>query len=176
MAARFRRALSVRATVCFLALLLAACGMDQPAVTTVAAKSATTAGEPPTIRAEVSYAGRIDTLPADAVLFVFARPVGESMPLAVERLEPSRLPLVVEFARKAQPIGEVEVVARLSLSGDVYLKPGDVETVSAPVAAGASLRTLQLRVADRLALDNGRRSGLPDINWRAEAVALEASR
>jgi hypothetical protein len=107
---------------------------------------------------EVSYAGAVDALPETAKIYVFVRPVGERMPLGVQTFGIHELPLAVAFtpvagAAEAKP---VEVVARLSMSGQVSLQPGDLETVSGPLQFGAAAQGVQLKLgatADAIAPD-----------------------
>lgn len=97
---------------------------------------------------EVSYSGAVDALPETAKIYVFVRPVGDRMPLGVQTFGIHELPLAVAFtpvagAAEAKP---VEVVARLSMSGQVSLQPGDLETVSGPLRFGAIGQRVQLKL------------------------------
>lgn len=75
--------------------------------------------------------------PVDGMtLFVFARPMGgPPMPIAVERHSPASLPARIVLddqdlmtpGRGLAQFGEVEVVARLSRSGQARAQPGDLE-------------------------------------------------
>ncbi|GHA71358.1 tetratricopeptide repeat protein [Cognatilysobacter bugurensis] len=91
------------------------------------------------------------SLPANATVFVIARAPGTVMPVAVERVEAASFPLTVQLddgdspmptARLSQ-LPRVEVLARVSLSGQASAQPGDL--ASAPVAidnaAGARVET-----------------------------------
>ena len=79
--------------------------------------------------------------PAAATLFVIARPVGGGMPFAVVRRPVAGIPETVRLddavsMNPAAPLSsatEVEVVARLSLTGSVRAGPGDWEWRSGPV-------------------------------------------
>jgi cytochrome c-type biogenesis protein CcmH len=82
--------------------------------------------------------------PQDTV-FVFARPAqGSPMPLAVERVKVTDLPLKFSFddsmamnpAAKLSDYSEVVVEARVSKSGNVMPQPGDFDGVSKPVHPG----------------------------------------
>ncbi|HUX23443.1 MAG TPA: c-type cytochrome biogenesis protein CcmI [Burkholderiales bacterium] len=82
--------------------------------------------------------------PEDTV-FVFARPAkGSRMPLAVERVKVTDLPLKFSFddsmamnpAAKLSDFSEVVVEARVSKSGNVMPQPGDFDGVSKPVHPG----------------------------------------
>jgi hypothetical protein len=108
-----------------------------------AAQPAAAGGAPITV--DVAYAGARDALPETAKVYVFVRPVGERMPLAVQTFTPHDLPVAVEFASptSATPAG-VEVVARLSISGEVALQPGDLEVVSSVLHFGPAPQTLSL--------------------------------
>ena len=75
-------------------------------------------------------------------LFVFARaPLGPKMPLAIQRLSASQLPLRVELTNEQamlpqmnlSSLAEVVVGARISRSGNAQAQPGDLETLSAPL-------------------------------------------
>ena len=104
------------------------------------------AGSP--VDVEVSYSGAVDALPETAKIYVFVRPVGERMPLGAQTFGVHELPLAVAFtpnagAAEAKP---VEVVARLSMSGQVSLQPGDLETVSGPLQFGAAAQRVQLKL------------------------------
>lgn len=96
------------------------------------------------IRVEVdvapALAGRI---PEGATLYVLARPVGgPPMPVAAERLPAASLPVTVTLddsdslmpTLRLSQAGAVEVVARLSASGDATAMPGDLE--SGPLRTG----------------------------------------
>ena len=79
--------------------------------------------------------------PQDAVLFVIARPVGGGIPFAVVRRPAIAIPERVRLddavsMNPANPLsagGAVEVVARLSLSGEVRAAAGDWEWRSPPL-------------------------------------------
>lgn len=79
-------------------------------------------------------------------LFVFARAVdGPKMPVAMLRAKAGEMPysfalddsmsMAPQF--KLSSVGQVVVGARISKSGDALARPGDLEGLSAPVAAGA---------------------------------------
>jgi hypothetical protein len=97
---------------------------------------------------EVSYSGAVDALPETAKIYVFVRPVGERMPLGVQTFGIHELPLAVAFTpvEGAAEAKQVEVVARLSMSGQVSLQPGDLETVSGPLQFGAAGQRVQLKL------------------------------
>ena len=79
--------------------------------------------------------------PAQATVFVIARPVGGGVPFAVERRPVTMLPFQVRLddlasmnpANLLSAAEQVEVVVRLSLSGQPTAAPGDWEWRSDPV-------------------------------------------
>jgi hypothetical protein len=86
--------------------------------------------------ATVAYQGDVTTLPGGAKLFVFARVPGQRMPLAVESFAPSELPLQVGFSPSDSSIDQLEVVARLSMTGSVTKHAGDPEVIGRTVTIG----------------------------------------
>ncbi|MGV8960420.1 MAG: tetratricopeptide repeat protein [Stenotrophomonas sp.] len=108
----------------------------------VAAPSAmTAAGNAVTVKVTLDpdFAARV-RLRGDATVFVIARiPGGPPMPVAVERHTLQELPLTVTLddadspmpTQKPSALGEVEVLARLSASGNAMRQADDLE--SAPV-------------------------------------------
>jgi cytochrome c-type biogenesis protein CcmH len=77
------------------------------------------------------------SLPDNATVFVIARAPGTVMPVAVERIEAASFPLTVRLddtdspmptARLSQ-LPRVEVLARVSRSGQANAQPGDLEAV-----------------------------------------------
>ena len=93
-------------------------------------------------------------LRGDAALFVIARaPGGPPMPIAAERRQASELPLTVTLDDNDSPMPtgklsaqrEVELVARISESGNAMPQPGDLE--SAPVRVSLpSAKPVELRI------------------------------
>lgn len=79
------------------------------------------------VNVEVSYAGPRDLLGEEAMIYVFLRPPGKRMPLAVQQFSARELPRTVSFAGERDDA--VELVARLSPSGRVDRSPEDVEVV-----------------------------------------------
>lgn len=86
-------------------------------------------------------------LGASDVLFVFARaPEGSRMPLAIQRLQASQLPVTVTLddstsmmpQLKLSTLPEVVVGARISKSGQAVPQPGDLEALSDPVRSNRS--------------------------------------
>ena len=118
---------------------IAATSTAPAAATSVPAANSATA---PRLRVTVgiapTLAGRV---PADAVLFVFARaPGGPPMPLAVRKL-PARLPATVVLtdgmgmspAMNLSSVRDVVITARISASGQPLPHAGDLEGRSATV-------------------------------------------
>lgn len=148
-------ALAVIAGVIVIAAVVRMMLTEDPQPTVQKAQAPTTASltQPqdhaaPPINVEVSYSGAVDGLPETAKIYVFVRPVGERMPLGVQTFGVHELPLAVAFtpaagAAEAKP---VEVVARLSISGQVSLQPGDLETVSGPLQFGIAGQRVQLKL------------------------------
>ncbi|MEZ5557943.1 MAG: hypothetical protein R3E86_05275 [Pseudomonadales bacterium] len=79
----------------------------------------------------VSYAGDSSSLPDSAAVFVFLRAAGQRMPLVVERFAAAELPKTISLGLQGDPASAMEVVARLSLNGDVRLDPDDTEALRA---------------------------------------------
>jgi len=97
----------------------------------------------PRLVVEVELAPELASrIEADDTLFVFARaPQGPKMPLAIQRLTASALPVRVELTdahsmlpqMKLSSLPEVVVGARISKSGNAQAQSGDLETLSAPL-------------------------------------------
>jgi cytochrome c-type biogenesis protein CcmH len=109
--------------------------------------------EPVEIRLTVSLgAGVGANLAPDQAVFVFARPVGGRMPLAAVKLRVSDLPLEVvlddtlAMTPQARLSGaeEVEVGARISLTGTPEPKSGDLFAILSPVAVRGQTQALDL--------------------------------
>lgn len=111
--------------------------------TSAAATPATPAAEAPRLVVEVSLDPKLaDQLDPSATLFVFARAAnGPPMPLAIERLKASQLPLTVTLDEskgmlpdlKLSMFPQVVIGARVSKSGDAMPQSGDLQVLSAPV-------------------------------------------
>lgn len=95
--------------------------------------------------------------PAQATLFLFARPVdGSRMPVALLRKKVGDLPLDFTLDDSMSMVPDVRlsklpavvVVARISLQGNVTPAPGDLEGVSAPVPVGT--KNLKLEITEVL--------------------------
>jgi len=102
-----------------------------------------TAATAPRLTVQVSLdpglAGKLD---ADATLFVFARAAsGPPMPLAIQRLKASQLPLTVTLDEsmgmlpnmKLSMFPQVVIGARISKSGNALPQSGDLQALSAPL-------------------------------------------
>lgn len=91
-------------------------------------------------------------LAPDQAVFVFARPVGGRMPLAAVRLKVSDLPreVVLNDTQAMTPearlssVDEVEVSARISLSGTPAAQSGDLYGTLSPVAVQGGDEVLEL--------------------------------
>ena len=86
-------------------------------------------------------------LPENAVVFVIARqPDGPPIPVAVERLSATQLPLVVTLddndslmpTAKLSEMDQVQISVRVSASGDAAPRPGDFEATPVVVATSPS--------------------------------------
>ncbi len=112
----------------------------------------------PTLNVSVSLSPELAAMaPSGGVLFVFARAVGgPPMPLAVARLDPSKLPLEVTLddsmamakGMTLSSFKQVEVIARITASGQVRGAPGDVEGGSGTLTLDGGVQKVSL-VIDR---------------------------
>jgi cytochrome c-type biogenesis protein CcmH len=100
------------------------------------------AGTELTVQIEIAPELEAKLAPSD-VLFVFARaPAGPKMPLAIQRLPASSLPLTVTLtdgmgmmpSMNLSSVPEVVVGARVSKSGNAAPQSGDFEAISPPVS------------------------------------------
>ena len=91
------------------------------------------------VRLDPKLEGKLDP---DATLFIYARAAsGPPMPLAIQRLKASQLPLTVTLdesmgmlpAMKLSMFPQVVVGARVSKSGNALPQSGDLQTLSAPI-------------------------------------------
>ena len=96
-------------------------------------------------------------LPAGATLYVIARQAGgPPMPVAVERLQPATFPVRVSLddadslmpTLRLSQVADIEVVARLSESGDATAAAGDLASAPAAARAGASVAVTLDRVVE----------------------------
>ncbi|EAR08494.1 c-type cytochrome biogenesis protein CcmI [Reinekea blandensis] len=91
------------------------------------------AEQPARIIVQVELPAAWEGLSDQAALFVYARPVGQRMPLAVKRLRVNagQMAVILSDADAMGPMGgiseqdEVEVTARISLTGLANTQPGD---------------------------------------------------
>jgi len=105
------------------------------------------------LRVQVSLSDELKArVKADQTVFVFARPVGGRMPLAAVRLTASQLPTEVVLddslammpEMKLSSVDEVEVNAKVSMSGRPQASPGDLFGSIAPVTVIGQKGTLTL--------------------------------
>lgn len=101
-----------------------------------------------------ALAGRVTP---GAVLYVIARQAGGApMPVAVERVPATGFPVEVTLDDADSPMptlrlsqaGAVEVVARISASGDAAAAPGDLESAPATAASGTPVAVTVDRVVE----------------------------
>ncbi len=84
-------------------------------------------------------------VPANAAIFLFAKPLEGGMPVAAIRSEAGKLPLVFELndtmamnpEMRLSSFKEVTLTARISLTGEAMAKSGDLEGMLTPVKVGA---------------------------------------
>ncbi|ANG61776.1 c-type cytochrome biogenesis protein CcmI [Marinobacterium aestuarii] len=109
--------------------------------------------EPAEIRLAVRLAeGLGATLEPDQAVFIFARPVGGRMPLAAVKLKVSDLPLEVVLddtlamtpQARLSGVDEVEVGARISLTGTPEPKAGDLFAILSPVSVRGQTQAIDL--------------------------------
>ena len=81
---------------------------------------------------QISLPAAWQGLTSDAILFVYARPVGQRMPLVAKRLPVTGQQMTVVLSERDSMSGagfegldEVEVTARVSLTGVANQQPGD---------------------------------------------------
>ena len=114
-----------------------------PGTVAAAAPPAAADGPAPKLTVQVSLDPRLkDRLDPDATLFVFARAAsGPPMPLAIQRLKASQLPLTVTLDdsmgmlpnMKLGMFPQVVIGARVSKSGNALAQSGDLQALSAPL-------------------------------------------
>jgi cytochrome c-type biogenesis protein CcmH len=123
---------------------------------------AATAG--PQLQVAISLAPALQAqLPEGGTLFVFARAVGgPPLPLAVVKHSAPQLPLQVELDDSLAMApgsnlsgalasgGAVEVVARITASGQVFGAPGDLEGSSGPLTLTGDPQPLSVTIDRRL--------------------------
>lgn len=107
------------------------------------------------LRINVSLDAAIaDSVSVDSPVFVFARPVGGRVPLAAVRLTVADLPaqIVLDDTLAMQPelklssADEVEVIARVSSSGELRPQAGDLTGTIASVSVQQQADTLELSI------------------------------
>lgn len=98
-----------------------------------------------------------DRVPAGATLYVIARQAGgPPMPVAVERVPATGFPVAVSLDDADSPMptlrlsqaGAVEVVARVSGSGDATAAPGDLESAPVTATSGTPVAVVLDRVVE----------------------------
>lgn len=120
--------------------------------------TAPTANDAAKISGRVTLSAALrDQIPADAVVFVFARAeTGPRMPLAIMRANVQALPLdfilddqsAMSPELKLSRFKRVIVTARVSRSGSATAQPGDLVGSSVPVAPGT--RDLRIEIGETL--------------------------
>lgn len=96
---------------------------------------------------DLSYPGDPAALGADARVYVFLRKEGERMPLALQYFAAAELPRRVSLT-VAEPLSNVELIARLSFSGRVERSAEDVEVSQLLNSVGHPPETLVLRLQE----------------------------
>lgn len=98
-------------------------------------------------------------LPADTTVFVYARAAqGPKMPLAIKRLQLSDLPATVELddstamspAMRLSTQDTVQVVARISMSGQAAAQSGDWEVSSKPLKTKEQAGEIELLIREQI--------------------------
>ena len=96
---------------------------------------------------------------ADNIVFVFARQFnGPPMPITVERLRVADLPVRIRLddskvmieGRKLADFDQLELVARLSFSGQPMAQKGDYQKVIGPVVAAQVNGAVELEISERV--------------------------
>ena len=89
---------------------------------------------------------------AEQTVFIFARPVGGRMPAAATRLQVKDLPAEITLTDAMSPMptaklssfDEVEIIARVSGSGQPMAQPGDLFVTRSPVSVKGHTEPLDL--------------------------------
>lgn len=130
--------------------VLGGCG-DGTAPPSGPESSVTTAGSMPNapygVVAEVTYAGDVSRLDSTATVYLFLREKGSRMPLAVQYFPAAELPKRASLAT-GRPLANVELVVRLSKSGQVEQSPGDPQAQAWIEGNGHPPRTVQMHLTD----------------------------
>jgi cytochrome c-type biogenesis protein CcmH len=151
---------NVEAVATWERLLLQLDAAAAPALREQIAQARIAAGMQPLAEPEELLQVRVEldpTLARDAgpgtVLYVFARAPGGGPPVAVKRLQPTSWPVMVGLGDEDSPMptaklsaqSSVQLVARVSRSGDARAQSGDLESEPVEVAASAgSSATLRI--------------------------------
>jgi cytochrome c-type biogenesis protein CcmH len=121
-------------------------GIAADAAPTTAPETVAPTADAPRLTVKVTLDPKLkDQFDPDATLFVFARAAsGPPMPLAIERLKASALPLTVTLDEskgmlpnmKLSMFPQVVIGARVSKSGNAIAQSGDLQVLSPPVDVG----------------------------------------
>jgi cytochrome c-type biogenesis protein CcmH len=121
-----------------------------PAATAAASRDAAAAVDAagPRLQVEVALDPKLkDKLSPQDVLFVYAKAAnGPPMPLAIQRMSASKLPVTLELTdgmgmlpnMKLSQFPQVIIGARVSKSGNAVAQSGDLQTLTAPLAVSTS--------------------------------------
>lgn len=122
---------------------LAAADGDNDTAQSAAASQGDAAAAAPRLTVKVALDPKLkDRLDPNATLFVFARAAsGPPMPLAIQRLKASQLPITVTLddsmgmlpTMKLSMFPQIVVGARVSKSGNAMPQSGDLQVLSAPI-------------------------------------------
>jgi cytochrome c-type biogenesis protein CcmH len=133
-------------------LLLQLDAAAAPALREQIARARADAGMPPLAEPEALLQVRVELDPTlareagpDTVLYVFARAPGGGPPVAVKRLRPASWPVMLGLGDEDSPMPtaklsaqtSVQLVARLSKSGDAKAQSGDLESEPVEFKSGA---------------------------------------
>ncbi|RLA40022.1 MAG: c-type cytochrome biogenesis protein CcmI [Gammaproteobacteria bacterium] len=97
--------------------------------------------------------------PADATVFIYLREwQGMPMPLVARRVQVADLPITIKFndtmalspERLPSSISQIEVVARIAMSGNRQSSSGDLEGRLGPLSAEQMVEPLELEINSRL--------------------------
>lgn len=113
---------------------------------------------PKSVRVQVALAEGIDVDP-ESIVFIYARAwQGARIPLAIQRLNVSELPKTIKLDesmamdpnRSLATAPQVEIVARISKSGNAVAQPGDWQGAIGPVVPGASGKRVKLLIDSQI--------------------------